>query len=152
MPMSERWIEYWMASAELTATLSKDPSTKVGAVIAHDKYLLGSGYNGFPANIPDNANWLADRPTKYKLVIHAEMNAILNAYKNGHHYEIPSATMFTTLAPCPECAKMIAAVGISKVYYKTPPKHLLDPNSEFQTLVHRGLEIFDIAQIEHEEI
>ena len=47
--------------------------------------------------------------------VHAEANAILFAARNG--YSLEGSEMFVTLAPCPECAKMIVQSGIKKVYY-----------------------------------
>jgi len=92
---------------------SKDPHTKVGAVILDDKKRVVSlGYNGFPSGYPDTVeNW--SRPKKYDIVIHAEMNALLNKPK-----EIPlGSVLYTTLYPCVNCAKHICASGIKRVVY-----------------------------------
>lgn len=90
---------------------SKDPSTKVGAIIARsDRTILSMGYNGFPRGVFDTPERYNDRELKYKLVVHAEANAILAAGT------IPSAcTLYSTLFPCNECAKMIIQAGIKRV-------------------------------------
>jgi dCMP deaminase len=97
------------------AQRSKDPSTKVGAVIwdPKDKRVISLGYNGFPDNVPDTEEVWNNRTDtsalmKYDLVIHAEMNAILNA-----RCDLRGKQIFVTHMPCPTCAKHIAACGIA---------------------------------------
>ncbi len=116
-----KWDNRFLALAEHVASWSKDPSTKVGAVIARHKTELAMGYNGFPTRIVDTDEWLNDRPTKYRYVIHAEMNAILKAGKEGRNIE--GATLYLwPLPPCAECAKMILAAGITRVIVKLGDK------------------------------
>lgn len=92
---------------------SKDPNTKVGSVILDkDKRVVSLGYNGFPSGYPDiDENWA--RPKKYDIVIHAEMNAILNNKKTI----TKDMVLYTTLYPCSSCAKHICATGIKNVIY-----------------------------------
>jgi dCMP deaminase len=113
----EPWDVYFMQMAELAATRSKDPSTQVGAVIVRDKRILASGYNGFPAGIPENPT-LWERPTKYDYVVHAEANAIGDAARRG--IAIDGTTMYLTAFPCNKsgCARLIIASGIRKVIAK----------------------------------
>ena len=102
-----------MGIAKEISTWSKDPSTKVGAVIVRDNRILSCGYNGFPSGVEDD-NRLSDRETKYRLTIHAEVNAILNAAKNG--IILNDSTLYVYGLPvCVECAKSIVQSGISKV-------------------------------------
>ena len=108
------WDKTFLLMAELIAERhSKDPSRKVGAVLARESYPLSFGYNGFVRGYPDKAEYLNDRETKLSLIIHAEHNAILNAVRN--HINIQDATLYTTLHPCFECAKVIAQSGIKRV-------------------------------------
>lgn len=82
--MSLRWDKHFLASAALTAKMSKDPSTKIGAIIVGpDKEVRSSGFNGFPRGILDSDDRLNNRELKYKLVVHAEMNAVLAAARVG---------------------------------------------------------------------
>jgi dCMP deaminase len=110
-----KWYQRYMDLSEQVSAWSKDPNTKVGAVIVGSKgQILTQGYNGFPRGIKDTPKRLNDRPTKLKLVVHAEMNAIFNATYNG--VSLDGATLFVYGLPiCCECAKGIIQVGISKV-------------------------------------
>ncbi len=118
------WNEYFMGVAALSAMRSKDPNTKVGACVVNtDQRIIGIGYNGFPTGCDDavfpwgkeNANYLA---TKYPYVVHAEPNAILNCTSS-----LKGATLYVTLFPCNECAKLIIQSGIKKVVYGSDKYH-----------------------------
>jgi dCMP deaminase len=91
---------------------SKDPSTKVGAVIVRpDRTIASFGYNGFPRGVLDGPERYADRAEKYPRVVHAELNAILNAREPLTGY-----TLFVTpLHPCASCAGAIIQSGIRRV-------------------------------------
>jgi dCMP deaminase len=104
-----------MQLASTVASWSKDPSTQIGAVAISNKgQVLCTGYNGFPRNMIDTPTRYAIRETKYKLVVHAEMNAIYNATYNG--VGLDGATIYVHGLPvCSECAKGIIQVGIKKV-------------------------------------
>ena len=106
-----KWDYRWLRLAQHVSNWSKDPSTQVGAVIAQGKHLVSLGFNGFPLSCEDKEEWLLDRPTKYKLVTHAEVNAILQA-----HVPLRDCTLYTyPLYPCAHCASLIAASGIHSV-------------------------------------
>jgi dCMP deaminase len=119
------WQKKWFQVADLVSTWSKDPSTKVGAVIIPmetDCPIIG--WNGFPRGVTDSEERYRDREQKYNLVCHAEANAIINAAKNG--VKISGGTLYVTHPPCNECAKLIVQSGISSVFYKKQPKELMD--------------------------
>lgn len=109
------WGNRYISLAKEISTWSKDPSRKIGAVAVGDKgQILAQGYNGFPRGILDSADRYNDRPTKYKLVVHAEMNVIYNATYNG--VSLNNARLFVYGLPvCSECAKGIIQVGIQSV-------------------------------------
>ena len=108
------WDVYFMAIAEIAASMSKDPSTKVGAIIVRDKRILATGFNGFLNTFPDTAhNW--ERPQKYTYVVHAEMNAIVGAAKIGTR--LLGASLYSTFFPCDNCCKHIVQAGIAEVVY-----------------------------------
>lgn len=113
-----KWRKRFLALAEHVSTWSRDPSTKVGAVIVNDdRQVLSLGFNGFPRGVADKEERYNDRPIKYKLIVHAEANAILNATGPIHRY-----TLYTTKFPCSECTKLIIQAGISEIVipYESP--------------------------------
>ena len=78
------WDQYFMGVALLASMRSKDPNTQVGCCIVDDsKRILSTGYNGFPYGCSDDEYpWEREGEpvdTKYPYVVHAELNAILNA-------------------------------------------------------------------------
>ena len=115
-----KWDEYFMNVAKDTAALSKDPKTKVGAVIVKDKRLLSVGYNGAPHNFPDElipTSGDSDEILKQKntYMVHAELNAILN-YK-GQIQDLAGSTVYVTISPCTNCVLALSQVGITNVIY-----------------------------------
>jgi dCMP deaminase len=113
------WDDYFMAVAQLSALRSKDPGTQVGACIVNkNKRIIGIGYNGFPVGCSDDelpwAREGAFLETKYPYVCHAEMNAITNA---SNKPDLDGASLYVSLFPCNECAKLIVQVGIKAVVY-----------------------------------
>lgn len=111
------WDEYFMGIALLSSKRSKDPSTQVGACITSEsKRIVGIGYNGFPFGCEDDEypweRYGEFLETKYPYVVHAEPNAILNANSSLH-----GCTIYVTLFPCHECAKLIIQSGIKEVVY-----------------------------------
>lgn len=108
------WDKRYMELAWCVSDWSKDPSSKIGAVAVNEKgQILTTGYNGFPRGIADDER-LNDRPTKYKYIVHAEMNAIYNATYNG--VSLDGSTMYVAGLPCcSECAKGIIQVGVKRV-------------------------------------
>ena len=110
------WDEYFMGVALLAAMRSKDPSTQVGCCIVDaENRILSTGYNGFPAGCSDDEfPWDREgEETKYPYVVHAELNAILNARGKN----LFGARLYVALFPCNECAKAIIQSGISEVIY-----------------------------------
>ena len=110
------WDEYFMGVAKLAAHRSKDPSTQVGAcIVSQDNIIISTGYNGMPKGCSDDEfPWARDgAETKYPYVVHAELNAILNA--NGR--DLRGSRVYVALFPCNECAKAIIQSGVKEVYY-----------------------------------
>ncbi len=112
------WDEYFMGIAMLAAQRSKDPNTQVGAcIVSPDNIIISTGYNGMPKGCSDDefpwARSGAENETKYPYVVHAELNAILNA--NGR--DLRGSRVYVALFPCNECAKAIIQSGIKEVVY-----------------------------------
>lgn len=112
------WEEYFMSLAILSSLRSKDPSTQVGACIVDPSHKVVSiGYNGMPAGIDDHdLSWNKGEglDSKYLYVCHAEFNAILNTRGGA---SLKDCSIYVTLFPCNECAKMIIQTGIKEVVY-----------------------------------
>ena len=124
--MKENWL---MSVAELTAKNSYCKRSKVGAVLAKEERIIATGWNGTPSKWENECE---ENDTTNKAVIHAEANAILWSAKEGR--ETKGATLFVTLSPCYECAKMIIQAGIAEVIYLTEyrdakPINLLEKNN-----------------------
>jgi dCMP deaminase len=103
-----RWDRHFLDLAFAHAKMSKDPSTKVGAVIVGpDLELRSAGFNGFPRGIADTAERLEDREIKLSFIVHAEMNAILSAARVG--------------TPLKGCSMYIMATGADGSIWGGPP-------------------------------
>lgn len=114
--MSEQWHFRFIKLASHIAEWSKDPSTKVGAVIVRPNRTIASiGYNGLPRGIFDDPTRLENRSIKLSMTIHAEMNALLNAQEPLSKY-----TLYCTMAPCSNCAASIIQSGITCVVFPKP--------------------------------
>ena len=113
------WDEYFMGVAKLSAKRSKDPNTQVGCCIVNqEKRIVAVGYNGMPMgcndeDFPWNVREGALNDTKYAYVVHAELNAILNATT-----PLKGCTLYVTLYPCNECTKAILQSGIKEIVFE----------------------------------
>lgn len=117
---SQTWDERFMFIAHEIATWSKDPSTKVGCVLVDDRRrIIGTGYNGFPRGVSDDPARYQDRPTKYLMVQHAEVNAVLQAVAGTE-----GATAYVTHHPCSSCAGVLIQAGIARIVTNTPSSDL----------------------------
>lgn len=141
----EKWDRRYLELAKQVSTWSKDPSTQVGAILVnHEGHVVGTGYNGFPRGVEDTEERLNDRETKYGLVVHAEVNAILQA---GHDAE--GATLYVypsfMLPPiCGECAKVAITAGVRGIVGYNP-----DPNDK---RVKRWADSISVAKTMWDEV
>lgn len=105
----------FMKIALAASLLSKDRSTKVGAlIIGPDLEVRSIGWNGFARKVNDNISSRHDRPEKYLWTAHAEVNAIYNAARVGT--PLKDASIFSTKSPCMTCAIGIIQSGIKQIY------------------------------------
>jgi deoxycytidylate deaminase len=123
--------DLWFNHAILMAKKSKDPRTKVGAVIVNQesRQIISSGYNGPPRGWPDsdlNDSWWSQKENKKLLCEHAERNAIYNAARLGMKTE--NCDIYVTLAPCHDCARGIIQAGIKNTWV---PEQFSRPISTF---------------------
>lgn len=142
--MNHMWHERFLKLAGHISRWSKDPSTKVGAVIVDpsNRNLLSIGYNGFPKGIDDDKRYL-NRELKYPLVVHAEMNAIYNATHNG--VSLKDSILYVHGLPvCADCSKGVIQVGIKMVVMEADviPDH-------WASSWECSKKIFDEARVEY---
>lgn len=122
MPVvNSKWDTRFMKLTREISTWSKDPSSKIGAVIVNDdRRILATGYNGFPKGIEDTEERLNDRDQKYPRIVHAEMNALMAALHSG--ISVKDATIYVYGLPvCPECTKSIISAGIKRIVISPDP-------------------------------
>ncbi len=106
---------YRIAHLEV-AGWSKDPDEKVGClVVSPDRRRWTGGYNGFPRGVKDTHERLHNKELKNRLTVHAEQNAIDNA-----HTDLTGWTLYSTKAPCSECAKSIIQNDLARVVSPGP--------------------------------
>lgn len=118
-----KWDHYYIGMARYVSTGSKDPSTKVGAVIVRpDKSVASVGFNGFPQAMPDNEALYANRDEKYSRIIHGEVNALTfcrdQSVRGYTLYSVP-------FIPCDRCFVQMVQAGIARfVAPKATPEQL----------------------------
>ena len=135
--MSNRptWHQYFLTITRQVAERSTCTRAKVGAVIVRDKSILATGYNGAPAGMPHCTDvgclvYKSQTPDgeveeNCFRTIHAEINAIAQAARNGSG--IRDASIYITHSPCIHCLKVLVNTGIKHIYYEKPYKlHTLE--------------------------
>lgn len=133
-PNDIKWHTRFIGLAVHVAGWSKDPSTKVGAVIVDDeRRVVSLGYNGLPRGVHDSSAVLNNKELKLQIVKHAEENAILNSLLRP-----AGCTIYVTHHPCASCAGSIIQSGITRVVFPTVP---LD-----NTFTQRWQESISLAQ------
>jgi dCMP deaminase len=139
-----KWDLRYLDLAKNVSEWSKDPSSKVGAVIVNqNNQVVSVGYNGFPKGVKDEPERYNDRETKLKFVCHAERNAMDNA-----PVDLTGCTIYSTFFPCNECCKSIITRGIkhivTNVVERNSPK-IKDFNMEITRQMCReaGVTIFE---------
>lgn len=131
------WDDYFFQLCDVNASKSKDPSTKVGAVIVRpDRTIASMGWNGFPRGVSDIYE---DREHKLLRTVHAELNAILNAREPLHGYTLYVSPLF----PCSNCAAAIIQAGI-----KTVNARMGQPREEWAKSFNAAQDMFRYANVD----
>ena len=120
------WHEYFNNIVKEVSKKSKDESTKVGCYIVNeDNEPVSLGFNGWVAGCDETfMTW--ERPLKYEMIIHAEMNALIFAKQS-----LKGCKVFITHSPCANCLKHLLQAGIREIYYDDPCI-IIDRGSELQ--------------------
>jgi len=136
-------IDTWALDlSEVVARRSRDPSTKVGAVILRsDNTVASVGYNGFPRGVTDYPEIYLDKSRKLLRVVHAELNAILTSREPLHGYTI----YVSPLHPCSQCAAAIIQSGITRVVARTD---LARKSATWEASFHEAGQMFAEAGVQ----
>ena len=132
-----KWDDRFITIAHNVATWSKDPGTKVGAVLVIDRRIIATGYNGFPHQISDSLDRYENRELKLAYTVHAEVNSILNAAKNGARTD--GSTLYVTFPPCVSCSTSVIQAGITHVVcpdLTTAPQRWIESFKMGNNLLH----------------
>jgi dCMP deaminase len=140
--MNQKWDRRFLELADLIATWSKDPSRGVGAVIVSPmRQVLATGYNGLPRGFEDQPDRL-ERPVKYDLTVHAEMNAIIQCARNG---TTPvGATIYSSFSPCIHCTLSIVQAGIARVVTRS----IAEGDAHWNESIDKSISMFEEVGIQ----
>lgn len=131
------WDFKYLDLAEFVSTWSKDPRKKVGAVVTENNKVKGLGFNGFPTGVDDTLERLKNNAFKNKLMVHAEVNALLaSAIEGDTIYVWP-------VLPCTQCLGLIIQAGIKRLV--VPALDITKTSKWDPSLV---LQLIDEAQLE----
>lgn len=146
--ISDKWDHRFMRLAKEVSSWSKDPSSQIGSVIVNDeRRILGTGYNGFPKTITDDER-LRNREEKYPLIIHSEMNAILNCLRSG--IPVQGSTIYVYGLPvCNECCKNLVQAGVTRVVTCIPETVSID---RWRTSIELSEKLFKEANVQTSSI
>lgn len=143
------WDERFLSLADHVSQWSKDPRTKVGAVIVDQKKrVITLAYNGFPRGVEDTPERYDDRPTKHLFVAHAERNALDNSPMS-----VEGCTLYVPLVPCSECAKSIIQRGITRVVSYVPDREGENFNWDITEIMfaEAGVEFNLLVRVDNKE-
>lgn len=133
------WEKYFVSLVKVNASKSKDPNTKVGAIIVNnDNKVISMGYNCMPLDhdqFPWDREAAKQIDTKYPYVIHAEINAILNASESTK-----GSSIYVSLFPCSYCAKTLVQAGVKKIFYIDDKYHNTE-DAEIARKIFKDLKI-----------
>jgi len=145
--MDIKWHLRFLDLSNTIAEWSRDPSTKVGAVIVRpDKTIASVGYNGLARGVEDTDERLNNRELKYPLTMHAELNAILSAREPLAGY-----TMYTSMHPCTSCASAMIQAGVGRVVTRAGkyPDRWAESFSMARTIFREaGIEFLEVNTVE----
>lgn len=139
----EKWDLRFLTLAKNISQWSKDPSTKVGAIIVDtDRRIISTGYNGLPQKFSDYDTILNDRDLKYEYIIHAEINALIFSKSSIDGY-----TLFTyPFLPCSRCSSIFVQAGIARV---VSPKNNIDRWEKNLSLTRNILKEAGVEYVEY---
>lgn len=150
MRKKKPWARYFMDMARGASAQSLDPSSQVGCTLAIGHHDISSGYNDLPSGL-EHTEERYERPLKYRLIVHAEQNAIATAAKLGRPTK--GATAYVTLRPCSACAILLINAGITCIVvpesaYEYKGKYEEDMDFAEGILKEAGIDFFVLRENE----
>ena len=116
MPQQQQLDYTYLEMANTWGQLSKARRKKVGCLIVKNNQIISDGYNGTPAGYDNDCEFETRFGWETKPeVLHAESNALMKLAKNTN--SSLGSTIYLTISPCFECAKLIIQAGVSRVVY-----------------------------------
>lgn len=153
------WDKYFLFLCKIVSSRSTCLSKKYGAVIVKDKRVLSTGYNGSPCGAEHcvnkgfcNKRSLGDNAGSWDncLAVHAEINAIVSAAKNGT--QIDGATLYVSVSPCFECLKIVMNSGIKKIVVGGFYRPNLEKYMKFCAKEKIDIQVVNISEADEEEM
>lgn len=123
----------YLRMASVWAENSHCERSKVGCLIVNDRRIISDGYNGTPSGFPNKCE--DEGNTTVPSVLHAEANAITKIARSTNSSE--GATLYVTLSPCYDCAKLIIQAGIKRIVYSETYRN----TDSFKLFEEAGIEI-----------
>ena len=142
-PSTSKQLRYdtaYMRMAAEWAKLSHCERKQVGALIVKDRMIIADGFNGAPSGFPNPCEDAGGETHWY--VLHAEANAITKLARSNN--ASVGATLYITLSPCRECAKLIHQAGIKRVVYR----HAYKDASGLVFLEAAGVEVVQLEGVD----
>lgn len=116
MPEQTQLDKTYLQMANLWGQLSKAKRKKVGCLIVRDGHIISDGYNGTPSGYDNNCEYETRFGYETKPeVLHAESNALMKLAKSTISSD--NSTVYLTMSPCFDCAKLIIQAGVRRVVY-----------------------------------
>ena len=119
------WDEIFLRKCYLIATKSKDPRTKIGAILVKDNHQIAEGYNGLCVGVNDSKERIENRQSKYIWVEHAERNCCFMAAKFG--ISTLGTSLYCQGIPCVDCTRALIQSGVKNICY----------HKEFQDIINK---------------
>jgi dCMP deaminase len=115
-----KWDKYYMDIA-IAVSLKSPDNIKVGSILVSNKdhRILSTGYNNVPYGVDCSKLDFTDRPFIKKIIIHSEVNSILNKTEFND-----DTTIYTTRSPCTNCVLALAGARVKVIIYKDEHKDL----------------------------
>lgn len=107
------WHELYMRHVYLIASKSKEPRSRLGAVLVKDNRIISEGYNGLVRGANDDLpeRWIS--PEKFLWIEHAERNVINNCAYHGVNSK--DSTLYTNGIPCENCTRSLIQSGVTSI-------------------------------------